>query len=184
MKNLFSMQSTGSPKGITTDGTWVACTNSENTYVNNDLTLFYNSGWIIVNKQNVMIAYAFSFASHPLNIRTDEWIFINFNKHDFRFRLVENTHKTPYEINDIGEDYFMYNASNVIWWRDPTTNEVEHSGAKYKRNQSGKRWCSICKRAISANNFKSQHYRKLHEFNKSIISNTTELYCVFLQYKL
>ena len=132
------MESTGSPNK-TANGLWSNI--CEQTFIKDDLTLVYHSScWVILNHKNIIIAYACSFASHPLSTRSNEWIFIGYKYHKFKFQIHSNTCQTPYELEDIGEDYFMrVSSSTVIWWRDPNTDEIEHSGAKYKNDKSGNR---------------------------------------------
>jgi len=176
------MQSCGSPKRVA-DGRWIATDDTYNSFINGKLELFvYQSQWTIF-KGYTIIAYSNSFGLHPLSIKSNEWTFIGVCSHEFRFFMTPNTCETAYTMDELGFDYFMRRSSStIIWWIDPNTDEVQHSGAKYKNGKVGKRYCNICNRAYSANNFKSQHFRNLHTFTGTDIENTSDLYCVLLQY--
>lgn len=50
----------------------------------------------------------------------------------------------------------------IIWYRDPVTGQVHHTGAKVKRGRTGRKFCSVFRKSISANNFWSQHVDKVH----------------------
>merc|ERR1719240_2080330 len=71
----------------------------------------------------------------------------------------------PFHIEDIGADFFMrIRTTKLVWYVDPTTGEVVHSGAKNAgaRARPGKRYCPLCCQCFSANNFVSQHLKNLH----------------------
>ena len=66
---------------------------------------------------------------------------------------------------ELGLDFFLrvHLTRKVVWFRCPTANEVYHSAAKPNkgeggsRQRPGKRFCSLCNKCFSANNFHSQH---------------------------
>jgi len=75
-----------------------------------------------------------------------------------------NTPEQPFLMEELGLDYFIraQPRKQVIWFEDPSTGQVFHSGAKKAGTHSdkpGNRYCPMCERCFSANNFKSQHMR-------------------------
>lgn len=126
--------------------------------------------WEIRDHANATVAVATTLALHPTTIFPGEWMICRDNvwaydamyfEHD---TLVTSPHK-PISIVLLGRDYFMrHRTTKVIWYDDPVTGEVVHSGSKAIFSSGpGVRWCSICNRLISANNFVSQHFRKVHK---------------------
>jgi len=110
---------------------------------------------------DLIAAYAESFAQSPCTVFQGEWIFLNGDtmkwerNNDLYICVIQNTQSNPYNLNDIGLDFFIrISLSRPIWFIDPTTDKVEHSGAK-----SGKRYCWKCKRCFSGNNFSYQHLK-------------------------
>ena len=183
------MISVKSPNG-NLDGIWCKskCMDDRPSYTYEQYTLQYSSiysSWVI-HDSNIVLAYSLnSFGLHPLSINCGEWIFIGYNTPDphFSFRIQSNTSETPYEMEDLGYDYFTRNhLTSPIWYIDPSTNQIEHSGAKErlkttlnKKNKKkvseyvyGKRFCWACFQSFSANNFVSQHLRKFHAISNYI----------------
>jgi len=75
-----------------------------------------------------------------------------------------NTPEQPFLMEELGLDYFIraQPRKQVIWFEDPSTGCVFHSGAKKAGTYSdkpGNRYCPMCEKCFSANNFKSQHMR-------------------------
>ena len=74
----------------------------------------------------------------------------------------------PHALSHLGEDYFFSHHvsakhTRVVWWRDPATRRVHHSGAKPRGAYGpGKRYCFMCRQGFSANNFTSQHCETVH----------------------
>ena len=69
----------------------------------------------------------------------------------------------PLTIEQLGKYYFFKKNIPIVYWINPISGEINHSGAKVgKNNKPGKRWCPYCCKAFSANNFQSQHIRNLH----------------------
>jgi len=79
-----------------------------------------------------------------------------------------NTEDHPFDVQrDLGADFFLRvprHWQRIVWYRDPSTGEAMHSGAKVAgaAKKPGKRYCPLCKHSYSANNFVSQHVRKMH----------------------
>ena len=57
-------------------------------------------------------------------------------------------------------------ARQVVWFECPATGQIYHSAAKpggaRGRSQPGKRYCHLCNKCFSANNFSHQHLSNLH----------------------
>ena len=71
---------------------------------------------------------------------------------------IENLHvatrENPWSLEEIGRDIFVrFKLTKPIWFVDPWSNTVHHSGAK----KNGVRFCSICQTCTSSNNFTTQH---------------------------
>merc|ERR1740117_1416151 len=80
-----------------------------------------------------------------------------------------NTAEEPFTMDDLGRDYFLRFQSaerRVVWFRCPATGDVNHSAAKRRSSQGrvipGKRFCFLCNKCFSANNFHSQHLVNKH----------------------
>lgn len=141
-----------------------------------ELHLFYGPrGWQISPDVESSVAYAMAPdvpAAHPNTVRKGEWqlptekdgtwaAHPNFDVH------VEgpNTEDKPFSIDDIGTDFFVrIKTTRLVWFVDPNTNEVVHSGAKNAGfpARPGKRYCPLCCQCFSANNFVSQHIKYQH----------------------
>mmetsp|Transcript_8056 Transcript_8056/g.25123 ORF Transcript_8056/g.25123 Transcript_8056/m.25123 type:complete len:598 (-) Transcript_8056:676-2469(-) len=79
-----------------------------------------------------------------------------------------NTEEEPFLLEEIGVDFFLrvqLKTRKVIWFESPA-GEVFHSAAKPGgaggRAKPGKRYCHICHKCFSANNFQTQHLANLH----------------------
>lgn len=79
-----------------------------------------------------------------------------------------NTEEEPFLLEEIGVDFFLrvqLKTRKVIWFESPA-GEVYHSAAKPGgaggRAKPGKRYCHICHKCFSANNFQTQHLANLH----------------------
>ena len=128
------------------------------------------------------LAIAHSTAAHPNTIAPGEW---NLPKsgggwvHATGFKVRAqgpNTEEQPFDIvTELGVDFFLRGLGSredfpgpregfpIVWFVDPFTGEVLHSGAKAAGTKKpGKRYCSLCERSFSANNFVTQHLRGLH----------------------
>lgn len=73
-----------------------------------------------------------------------------------------NTIDEPFLIEELGRDFFIRQQprKQVIWFECPRSGQVYHSGAKKAgTHKAGNRYCPMCDRCFSANNFKSQHLK-------------------------
>lgn len=80
--------------------------------------------------------------------------------------LRSSSRDDPHDMEDLGLEFFMHKRFNrVLWYRDPVSGAVHHSGAKPYGDDDipGRRYCAICRDSFSANNFVSQHMRNLHK---------------------
>ena len=80
-----------------------------------------------------------------------------------------STADRPLDLRAVGLDIFVQNAPQrrVFWFRNPACpSEVYHTCAKVRVGQkdraTGRRYCHLCHRVISANNFVHQHLRQMH----------------------
>jgi len=116
-------------------------------------------------------AVARTAAAHPNTIKPGEWSLPKgggwAKASGFKVSTEgPNTEDRPFDVNvDLGADFFIrVRTTKVVWFRDPATGEVMHSGAKAAgvSKKPGKRYCPLCEHSFSANNFVSQHVRNLH----------------------
>ena len=118
-------------------------------------------GWCIKCNDEVVFV-AISLAMHPVTVHPDEW-YCNGRPCPLSFDHVPMTtsKEFPVDMDILGLDYFNRKRpiSRILWFRTPD-GEVYHSGAK--GSPPGKRYCHFCRRVFSANNFSSQHMRKIH----------------------
>lgn len=115
-----------------------------------------------------------STATHPHTVYGREW-----SQSDVFFHVSGGLSATdPLCLeSDLGLDIFyrLCPMTRPVWYRSPS-GCVTHSGAKQIQGVMGRRWCSVCKRGISGNNFVFQHMRKMHPDG----SNEWELFCAFI----
>lgn len=124
-----------------------------------------------------LFAIAHSDAEHPNTVAQDSWRLASPESARLEpctdFQIVTegpNTEHEPFLLEEIGIDFFLrvqLKSRKVIWFEDPITGSVFHSAAKSSgaaggRTQPGKRFCHVCRKCISANNFHSQHLANLH----------------------
>lgn len=139
----------------------------------NGCTLASDLNWWVLNDQNSqLLASARTNAEHPNLIDDGAWCDINgivISPFYLRTDLKSTSTKAPLHMSDIGETFFMQlRITPVFWYKEPFSRQVWHTGAKRKKSRMGKRWCSICRQSISANNFASQHMRKHQYCNNSL----------------
>lgn len=86
-----------------------------------------------------------------------------------------NTEEEPFLMEELGRDFFLrgtkrLGARHVVWFKCPATGETYHSAAKPGgsggRAKPGKRYCHLCNKCFSANNFSHQHLANLHRPGK------------------
>lgn len=134
-----------------------------------------NFGWLLAADENnswtlyfncCIAATATHEATHPALVRV--WRYTCYHSVKFIHKpsfLSSSTEDEPHDLHDIGIEFFLYQSlTRVLWYRDPNTGLVQHSGAKSNgRDQRlGCRYCSLCGFSFSANNFVSQHLRCCH----------------------
>ena len=130
--------------------------------------------WRIVNLMGECVAEASSNAQHPVTVLQGQWRVFDSDMNAHRDSDLYFIHHElitspmqPIEMEDLGVDYFVrMNSTKILWYVDPHTRNVYHSGAKADKDcRLGKRYCSFCHKSFSANNFVSQHMRNLHSMN-------------------
>lgn len=133
--------------------------------VQNGMSMRHDGSKWIVQQDFVTIARANSAALHPVTVYAGEWELcehiswdderVHFHwvtLKDFFFSFDIDRHFI-YTLADVGADYFVrIRSCKPFQWYDPTTGQVENSGAK-----GGKRYCFMCGCSTSANNFVHQH---------------------------
>lgn len=120
-----------------------------------ETTTVYHDGcdWVVTGIGRSMN----STAVHPNTVYDDEWVPEGMTI-AFEGR---GTADDPLCLeSDLGVDFFvrLCHLGRPVWYTSPT-GLVTHSGAKRIDGILGKRYCSVCARDISANNFVSQHMR-------------------------
>lgn len=143
------------------------------------LHVFYDGSlWRISSDDDQSVfAVANTDAEHPNTVSRDDWLLLSASSRmleawpDFALACEgPNTEAKPFLLDELGVDFFLriqLKSRKVIWFTDPISGVVFHSAAKSTsaqggRMQPGKRYCHLCKKCISANNFHSQHLAHLH----------------------
>lgn len=142
-----------------------------------------DGGWEVVrgsstNAKGARLAIAYTTALHPTTVFFFEWLAYECDAAR-RWRPLELTFAHvalrgatspvhPVTLDRLGLDFFVrHRQTSVVWFVDPHTGEVQHSGAKACREHGpGKRYCSLCGRSFSANNFVTQHMRNIHPYHR------------------
>ena len=140
-----------------------------------EMTLFRtDTQWMIVDRILRLVAYAISFGMHPVTVYKGEWMVSSDDGITFQADPTfafspgrESSEKEPYSMSEIGIDFFIRNAScqssfGVIWYVDPQSRHVYHSGTKF----SGRKYCHLCQLSLSSHNFYHQHLRKHDIFSQ------------------
>lgn len=126
--------------------------------------------WMIVIAA-IPVALANSSAEHPRTIYDDEWVAVTHifpirTERIVKFRMTSTISKDGVvDLHDEGMDLFMrYTISFPVSYRDPDDGTVvHHTSCKCIGDlRAGTRYCSICRRHVSANNFVSQHLNSVH----------------------
>jgi len=139
------------------------------------LHLYRSAGgmWSIAPDVDAGIAFAIArtAALHPNTIKAGEWQLPGrtdwSSSQSFKVCLEgHNAEDSPYDVKaELGEDFFLrVRTTKVLWFRDPASGDVVHSGAKAAgaSQKLGKRYCPLCEQCFSANNFVSQHVKNVH----------------------
>jgi len=178
--------SRGAPAGSLLNGEWLrvdADLVAHPRYVRRDvpeLHLFYTgSAWRIVrgsdDPSGELLAEAVSAALHPATVGVSGWSLLEAEtgavRHCPEYEMVcdgPNTELQPFLMEELGRDFFLrvQLTRKVVWFVCPATGNVYHSAAKPGgpggRSRPGKRYCHLCAKCFSANNFQSQHLANLH----------------------
>jgi len=139
------------------------------------LHLYYHwpaTAWQIATQlrapANKVLAQAISDADHPNTIAKSSWCLLGpldmlMSCSTFDMSVDgPNTIDKPFLIEELGRDFFIRQQPRklVIWFECPQSGQVYHSGAKKAgTHKAGNRYCPMCHRCFSANNFKSQHLK-------------------------
>ncbi|EOD09124.1 hypothetical protein EMIHUDRAFT_459926, partial [Emiliania huxleyi CCMP1516] len=121
-----------------------------------------------------VIAEAASTALHPGTVEVGSWKVFDRGKELPKSAELEmlcdgpNTEEQPFLMEELGRDFFLrvHLTRKVVWFVCPATGDIYHSAAKPGgeggRSKPGKRYCHLCNKCFSANNFQSQHLVNLH----------------------
>ena len=124
-----------------------------------------------IRDSDTIVAEAASVARHPATIFQGQWRVRNRatgRMEDssllFHHDRIKSSPQHPLTMEDLGVDFFARRTGTKIgWYGDPVSYTVHHSGANGNDGGcAGKRFCPICMRSFSANNFVSQHMRLQH----------------------
>jgi hypothetical protein len=141
--------------------TWVAAEDA--TWVLDDLTLLRRAGGWCVERGGTVLLAAASLALHPTTVCPEEWYASDGRSCPVSFRHVrlETSCSRPVDMSVLGLDFFtrMRYTPCLVWFRAPN-GEVHFS--RSKGDPPGKRYCNICDRTFSSNNFASQHMKAHH----------------------
>ena len=117
-------------------------------------------------------AKAESDAMHPNTIYAGEWVGMHtiprgwVEMPDFQVcASLDSSKSNPLSLDEIGVDYFTRIAyPRPLWFIDPTTGEPASSRTKAGKSgrAAGLRFCNLCNKCLSANNFVSQHLKRKH----------------------
>lgn len=127
-----------------------------------------NGVWTIDRPNGSPIACALSAAAHPNTMDDGAWVDWHTARviTPLKFRVdLTSTRATPLAMLDLGEDFFCSfrpRTNRIVWYRDPVSRCVHHSGAKERGGVHGRRYCRFCAESFSANNFVFQHLRHRH----------------------
>ena len=153
------------------DTRWMFFENGVGVSADRRHTLSYeNCEWTIRDQDGSPVARASTRALHPTTIFLGEWMGRNRDdSYDYcEMHFVHEDLRThvdnPILIDLLGRDFFMrHRPPRPVWYFDPNSSAIVHSGAKVGVDGTkGVRYCSICDKLVSANNFVHQHMRRLH----------------------
>jgi len=152
------------------------------------LHLYYHwpsSAWQIATQlhapEDKVLAQSTSDADHPNTIAKSSWCLLGplgvlMSCPDFDMTVDgPNTIDEPFLIEELGRDFFIRQQPRklVIWFECPRSGQVYHSGAKKAgTHKAGNRYCPMCHRCFSANNFKSQHLKSHARTNVAVVSSS------------
>lgn len=120
---------------------------------------FTNGFWTIWEKADMRF-YAWSSGLTPLTVRRGEWAAVDGSSTLLHFKNLRlGSSDKPVPLGHLGEDFFLHSISKKPVWFTVDKNDTTtfHSGSKRMKGTTGVRFCSICRKMSSANNFVSQH---------------------------
>lgn len=121
-----------------------------------------------IHVDGIPVARAHSASAHPNTMDDGAWVDCRDERviTPLTFRVdLSSSRRAPLSLADIGDDFFSSFAARtnrVVWYREPISHRVYHSGAKVREGVLGRRYCPSCTLSFSANNFVSQHMRVRH----------------------
>ena len=128
-------------------------------YVRGDAQVVWQgTHWVVMHTDlELVYAVAFSDALHPNTVLPGEWVARVTLPDDWRvltdFHFVASGN--VFELDDLGRDYFVRVPQvQAVWYVHPHDKTLVFSGGK-----GGKRYCHLCDRLLSANNFTHQHLK-------------------------
>jgi hypothetical protein len=137
--------------------------------------IFYHAGvheWHVASIQGSEEVVHFSAASphayHPNTVPRSAWRLVKRGDSDNSGSSVHaieisctgpNTPEQPYLLEEIGIDYFLQPMRREITWFEVAGGRVFHSGTKPLGEAAvmGKRYCPVCRKCISSQNYRSKH---------------------------
>jgi hypothetical protein len=193
-----SLESVGAPRALShLNAEWVPIARDEGSYRCGGIVVGRIDGAWVIHDDLFVYARAASLALHPHTVHPGEWIALaeafpaRWERMDlFRFvcaGIQTSAPEAPIELSDVGVDVFLRMAfSRPVWFVDPKSGRVEHSGAKTARTDMrgrlGRRFCHLCGVSLSANNFWSQHVRCVHpEFRNEPRRLEPYSYCMHIK---
>ena len=130
--------------------------------------------WHVIRNDDNVVLYAtcdLCIAQHPATVESGDWYVFQDDSwvpSELLFVLDETflkrrSRRSPLDLTLVGGDFFLrYRCSFIIWFIDPVSGEVVHSGSKQLAGRSGFRYCPHCDALRSSNNFVYQHMRRQH----------------------
>lgn len=123
------------------------------------------SVWCI-SQDGFALARSYADALHPNTIVAGEWEVCVHYPYGWEIHPTFAVHlarkfsgKRALTMDDVGWDYFVRVPQHLpVRFVDPATGKVHVSNAKHR----GQRYCHLCDKLFSGNNFVSQHMRLLH----------------------
>ena len=120
-----------------------------------------DGGWGIVDAAGHEVARAVTRALHPVTTYPCEWTVRceggawRYSEMRFVHAALETSRDDPVDLDLLGRDFFVVHAlSKPIWFVSPVDGSVVHSAVKRMSDgTSGVKYCSLCNRCFSANNW-------------------------------
>lgn len=157
------------PDGLTSRADWRHGDDLEAVFVGSDCVVRWvrTLGWTVFDGRGDALVHAVSSARHPATVDRGEWRDAASEKAVPDALCVEyaslGSFEQPLDIERLGLDAFTRDVvSRPVWFS--VDGQVRHSGSKRaaETNLPGERYCDLCGRCVSANNFWSQHMKRVH----------------------